>query len=59
MGKKVKELQANPMKKQGESAHCIAHNEGQPPSGRIAHDKLWEYTRRYGGETPLNEGVAV
>lgn len=58
MGKKVKELESNPMKKKGESAHCLVHAGGHI-EGRINHDKIWRYTREHGGKTPLRDGVAV
>lgn len=44
---KPKELESNPMRKPGESAHCIAHAGGQLPR-RVSHSDVWRYTREHG-----------
>lgn len=55
MGKKVKELESNPMKKKTDDANCmICH----PREDRIPHDKVWRYSRAT-GTYPLKDGVRV
>lgn len=60
MGKKVAELESNPLRKRGEDPHCSTHaqNLRQPQRGRVRHDQAWRYS--LASKTfPLKPGVQV
>lgn len=55
MATKVKELQANPLRRNGNKANCMLCT---PRDDRVPHDRAWRWSLEH-KQFPLKDGVEV